>query len=283
MIDRFALRVDLAEASIMTRFSQRDAVKTLSKVEHTKIQGVVQAIDLTELDFTSVLSAFLDHTFPINGRFAPVAQIYNRWKIFEQERLPFIRHLFPLTGGDEQILSVFLLDFKQPCSTIKMPKVYRFSPDFYRLLSVLRYYQDEEQQRLYPLFTLRSFLQAQIESLGKFLDQLIVGHLDSEKAHGRYAEYYMKTFYSQEMVNKARLRPSANNPVHNVSIRISYEQARMAQGLLVGDMTHPNEAPVVWANYPKIYEKNPKKDLTNGGKCGIVVGETTAVPTSMKD
>jgi hypothetical protein len=135
----------------------------------------------------------------------------------------------------------------------RMAKAYRGGPEFFRVLSVLRGYQSDAARAEYPLFTLRGFLAAQVESLSGFVGELKIGNCDSEKARSRYDEWYLYRYYELELVKKGLARPSDNNPVTNRDGRLDHERARVARGVLPADHAFPGEAPVQWLNRPALY------------------------------
>jgi len=138
---------------------------------------------------------------------------------------------------------------------VKSTRLYRGTPDFWRVIGLIRHYQPEFMQANQPLFTLRSFLAAQLETLCRFIDRLKIGNLTSEKAHERYADWYNKAFYPAELVNKARKRPSANNPVCTSSIRREYEQQRITSGSRIGVFTFEGERSLPFYNVPLVYSE----------------------------
>ncbi len=238
--------------------------------------------------------AFLDHVMSTGGTFCPVRNFYVEWKTFEVETLPLIEGLFPVTSEDEDGLSTILADWKLLskdlmhyrsvyCSpgrvgSMKFAKWYRNTKEFYRLLSVFRVYQHEEMRGVYPLFTMRGFLAAQVESLAGFLDRLVVGNVVSEKARERYEDWYCRRHYSQELVQKAKSRPSDNNPVCNPGIRMEYEAVRFHKGIRSGDCVFDGEDPIPDVNWPRAYVE---------WGCAVKVEDTSkssiVVPSSMRD
>ena len=100
------------------------------------------------------------------------------------------------------------------------------------------------------MFTLRGYVAAQIEALAGFVPALQIGNIVSEKAMVRFEEWYLYRFYNLELVKKGLKRPSENNPVSNLEIRIEYEQRRAGTG--IGDFTFEDEIPVPWMTKPAV-------------------------------
>lgn len=248
-------------------------------VRHYELRGirkVLSAADRRRLAFTSamveelagnralgVMKAFLNHMLPVGGgRFRQIRNVYFEWRTWSAEVYPTIEHLFPVTTEDEEVLSRFFSDwrklredrgfyrtvFRRPSAIggARMAPAYRHTPDFLRVLAVLRRYQGETAR--YPLFTLRGYVAAQIEALSGFVPTLQIGNFVSEKARTRYDEWYLYRFYNLELVKKGLKRPSDNNPVSNPMVRIEYEHHRA--GTSIGDFTFDGEVPVPWMTRP---------------------------------
>jgi hypothetical protein len=217
----------------------------------------------------SLVHAFLDHAFPVGGRFRPVRSLYFEWRSFAVEVWPQIAHLFPVTAEDETVLSGFFRDWKElrrdflylrdvyfrrdRLGGARVAKAYRSGPESFRVLGLLREAQSDEKRADYPLFTLRGFLAAQVEALSGYVGEMKVGNVVSEKAWGRYDEWYNYRYYGLELAKKGLSRPSANNPVSERSIRESYERDRVARGVLPADHTLEGEEPVAWLSRPALY------------------------------
>lgn len=265
-----ALRTDNAiakamEHEIVRRYDLRGIIKDLTKADLRKVATTAAAIE--ELDRSralSIMRAFMDYTLPVgNKSFRQIRNIYFEWRTWSAEVYPTIQHLLPVTTEDEEVLSFFFKDWKalrvdrQFYRTVyrrpgaiggaKMAPAYRYTPDFFRVLTVLRHYQQDEQMEKYPLFTLRAYLAAQIEALSGFVTTLQIGNVVSEKAMLRFDEWYLYRFYSLELVKKGLKRPSDNNPVSNPAIRVEYERQRQAP---VGDYAFDDEPAVPWGNCP---------------------------------
>lgn len=273
MLDVNALRVKDVKEQIQRRFALRGSQKTLNIKDQARVACLVEDISSANIDYNSAITVFLDHVFPVSDKFIPVSQLYAKWKLFKEEKLPMLAHLFPITKQDKTVMGKLMNDLDDLkknnrfydhvfCASqkevIKMFKLYAGSPDYYRILEVLKYYQTPEKEMEYPLFTLRAYLASQIETLRGYLDRLIVGNIVSEKAKERFDKWYDKRFYSEELLAKARKRGTANNPVVNTDIRVEFENQRRALGVDIGDMTKSGEEPVAVATRPKIYENSLK-------------------------
>ncbi len=252
---------------IRARFRKRDSIKEIDPSEMKKLQSVVgELLQRGTPNPASSTMAFLDHVFPAGSEFIPVRNVYFEWRIFRDETLPALSQILPVTETDETLMEMALTDlaalakrgtvyykgfYADPgkIGEMKVGKIYRSSPDFYKLLSVLRFFQRDQRSPVhYPLFTIRSFLVAQVESLAGFLDRLIPGNITSFKAYERYEDWYCRKFYGDEMAKKAKSRPSENNPVCAPGSRVEYERTRMLSGARVGDLLLEGENPVKLGN-----------------------------------
>lgn len=268
-----ALRMDDAiakamEREVVRRYELRGITKSLSKADLRKLATTADQIEkLTPSHTLATMRAFLDHVLPVGGKaFRQVRNIYFEWRTWSAEVYPTIAHLFPITTEDEDALSCFFRDWKalrvdrgyykdvyrRPSAIggAKLAPAYRHTPDFFRVLTVLREYQQEGEMSKYPLFTMRGYLAAQIEALSGFVSTLKVGNIVSEKARVRFDEWYLYRFYSLELVKKGLKRPSDNNPVSNPGIRVEYENHTAGQGR--GDFTFEGETPVPWMTRPAL-------------------------------
>lgn len=259
----------LAGDQLVQLIVQRKSTGRISKTDTKKIGEVTKAIQDCGLDSRSTMKAFVDHAIPENRSSRSPRNLKTEWNRFEQEILPEIENLFPVTPADNQLWMMFEVDWnslpgnphrlgqffinRQITRPFKVSKLYLGSPDFYRFLAVVRYYQNCDLQARFPLFTLRSFLAAQAEALGSFVDRLKLGNLTSEKAKERYEDWYEKKYYSYELVHKAKTRPSANNPVCNESIRLEYEMQQVKSGNLRRDLVLGDEAAVPFYNICQLY------------------------------
>lgn len=265
-----ALKMDDAvakamEREVVHRYELRGIAKDLSAADRRKLAtAAAQIEEFAPGSPVAVMRAFLDHVMPVGGRaFRQIRNIYFEWRTWAAEVYPTIAHLFPVTVEDEDVMSRFFDDWKKlradrnhyrtvyrrpgAIGGAKLAPAYRHTPDFYRVLALLRCYQTVEEAARYPLFTLRSYLAAQIEALSGFVPTLQVGNIVSEKARLRYDEWYLYRFYSLELVKKGLRRPSDNNPVSNPAIRVEYERGRSAP---VGDFAFDGEVPVPWMTTP---------------------------------
>lgn len=252
------------EEEVTRRYELRGITKVLSATDQRRLTTTSAQIEKLAVNTApAVMRAFLDHVLPVGGKsFRQIRNIYFEWRTWSAEVYPTIKRLFPITTKDEEVLSRFFSDwrslradrgfyravYRRP-STIggaKLEPTYRHTPDFFRVLAVLRHYQKDPTT--YPLFTLRGYLAAQIEALSGFVPTLRVGNVVSEKARTRYGEWYLYRFYNLELVKKGLKRPSDNNPVSNPMVRIEYEHLRA--GTNVGDFTFDGEVPVPWMTRP---------------------------------
>jgi hypothetical protein len=270
-LNKTALVADQLAQLILRRFDMRDSDRKLTKSELRKVETVAESAVESGHDPISAVKAFTDFMLPVSGRFASPRNLYFEWRNFKDEHLSMISQLFPITDADEDLFTAFKNDWvavakdhthlnpvyhrRWDVRTVKAAKLYRGTPDFWRIIGLIRHYQPEFMQANQPLFTLRSFLAAQLETLCGFVDRMQIGHLTSEKAHERYADWYNKAFYPAELVNKARKRPSANNPVCTSSIRREYEQQRIASGSRIGVFTFEGERSLPFHNVPLIYNE----------------------------
>ncbi len=266
-----ALRKDNAiakamERDIVHRYELRGITKELSAAERRKVTGVATMIEGLTPDRTmAVMRAFLDYTFPVGSKaFKAVRNLYFEWRQWSVEVYPTIEHLFPVTTEDEDIISCFFADwralredrnhyrtvYRRPSMIggAKLAPAYRHTPDFFRVLAVLRDYQQDPEMAKYPLFTMRAYLAAQVEALSGFVAVLKIGNIVSEKAKLRFDEWYLYRFYNLELVKKGLRRPSDNNPVSNVAVRRDYEGLLVGKGR--GDFTFNGETPVPWMTRP---------------------------------
>lgn len=259
----------IAEA-IVDRFSHRGSDRKLKPAEMKKVDTVAGLIQESGYEPVSISNAFLDHMMPISNSFTSPRNLYFAWRKFVLENLPSVQTVFPISESDEDIFRRFKTDWDELkvdvdyfksvfTSLVRVPQVkfrpvYRMTPDFWRLLTTLRRFQSTgDLTSRYPLFTLRSFLAAQVERLAGFVDQFPIGTLVSEKAFERYESWYCNRFYPVELVRKARNRPSANNPVCNSEIRMEYENQRLEVGSRLGDFTRSGEVPLDYYTRPTIY------------------------------
>ena len=255
------------EDEIVRRYELRGITKVVSAADRRKLVSTAVLIEeQVHGRALMVMRAFLDHVMPAFGgkSFRRINSIYFEWKQWSVEVYPSIKALFPVDDRDEEILTRFFEDwrnlkddrnyyrsvYRRPGAIggAKLAPAYKRSPDFFRVLAVLRHYQNEVTA--YPLFTLRGYLAAQIEALSGFVPTLQMGNVVSEKAKMRFHEWYLYRFYSLELVKKGLKRPSENNPVSNAMVRIEYEHLRAGTG--VGDFTFEDEEPVSWMTKPAL-------------------------------
>lgn len=254
------------EREILRRYEMRGISKEIRAAERRKIETTVGQIKLFAPDrATAVMRAFLDYTFPVGPKsFRPVQNLYFEWRGWSTEVYPTIAHLFPVTAEDEDIISCFFKDWRALRSdknyyrnVYRRPSVvggarieaaYHHTPDFFRVLGVLRAFQQDDSMSRYPLFTLRAYLASQIEALAGYVATLKIGNVVSEKAKDRFDEWYLYRFYNLELVKKGLKRPSDNNPVSNPVVREEYEHIRADETR--GDFTLPDETPVPWMTRP---------------------------------
>lgn len=252
------------EEEIVRRYELRGIQKKLGAADRRRLKATAEKIqEFSPQSPLAVMRAFVDHAFPVGGKsFKQIRNMYFEWREWSEEIYPTIAHLFPVTDQDEEIMSRFFSDwrglkddlnyyrdvYRSPTQIggAKMAPAHRYSHDFFRLLEVLRHYQACAET--YPLFTMRAYLAAQIEALSGFVPRIQIGNVVSEKARGRFEEWYLYRFYNLEMVKKGLKRPSDNNPVSNPKIRVEYEFKLATQGR--GDFTFEDEIPVPWATLP---------------------------------
>jgi hypothetical protein len=256
---------------IRDRFANRGSNKTLSKSELKKIDVVTELILEYQPNSLYVANAFIDHVLPVSSTFQSPRNLFFAWKKFKEESINDLVPVFPTTDTDETIFRKLKEDWDQlkvdtgyyqkvfvDSSRVGQPKfkpIYRMTPDFWRVLTMLRRFQNpNDLGSKYPLFTVRSFLAAQLEALSTFVDRFSIGTLVSEKAFDRYEDWYCKKFYPNTLVYKARVRPSANNPINNSEIRMSYEDQRLEAGSRLGDFVFHNEQPIEGYTTPVIYK-----------------------------
>jgi hypothetical protein len=256
------------ENEIQQRFEMRGLSRQLSKAEKRKVETVAGlAGERVPTGAISLLKAFVDHAWPVgSGRFMSIQKVFWAWEDFVADVWPQIAHLFPVTDEDDKVVSGFFRDWRELRKNLlyykpvyyrsdrlgggRLSKAYRNGPEFFRILSVLRKAQRNIDE--FPFFTLRGFAAAQIEMLSTFVVQIGPGHLDTEKAWGRYREWLVYRYYPG-LARKGLSRPSANNPTCNVAIRLDYERDRAARGDLAADHTFDGEEPVAWLSRPKVY------------------------------
>lgn len=257
---------------LVALITQRKSNSRISKADRKKIDVVAAGINECGYDSYSVMRSFIDHTIPETRRSRSPRNLKAEWDRFADDVLPDVVKLFPITIDDTKLFLMFKADWdaipkdphrlgfmfinKQVTLPMRVSNIHRGSPDFYRFLELVRHYQPEFMQRHFPLFTLRSFLAAQAEKLGSFVDRLKLGNIVSEKARERYADWYDTFFYSAELVHKAKTRPSANNPVCTSAIRLEYEIQRIDEGSQLGMATRSNEARIPFYNMPLIYTEH---------------------------
>ncbi len=267
-----ALVVTDLEETIADRFEFRNSKRKFTKSDRAKIKFVGELIYESGLDSHSVISAFIDHVMPSSGRFKSLKMLYFSWKTFKEEQLPWLSKLFPLTQSDEDLFRAFKDDWVKLSNDINYYQfvfnspvvkkkffagLYRGTSDFWRVLSIIRRFQDpNDLSSKFPLFTLRSYLACQVEQLD-FLDQICPGNIVTEKAITRYENWYCWRFYPPALVHKASVRPSATNPVNNPAIRIEYENQRLEHGSRLGDFTHIDEIPIDFMTRPIVHRNAP--------------------------
>jgi len=267
------------ETEILNRFKARGAKREkLSDVERRKLETVSKSINQGGLHPQSVARALLDHVMPSGKTFSPVRNLYFEWKAFQIENLPFIESVLPVTEDEERGFNMMLTDWfnlskdltwyrdvwKSPARVtgIVLTRVYRNSLEFYKLVEKHR---AALSNPAWPLYTFRTYLAAQVESLSGFLQRLVPGNVVSEKADERYEEWYRGKFYSAEMQKKALSRPSENNPVSAASTRAAAERDMTIQGrgefVFAKELEEPGfNVPVGGVNESKVSEV-PKSQL----------------------
>jgi len=264
-----ALKLDNAvaeamEQEVVRRYELRGIHKKVAAADRRRMAAVADSIKgFAPKAPLGVMRAFMDYAFPVGGKsFKNVRNMFFEWREWSEEVYPTISHLFPITDQDEDAMSRFFSDWRElrkglayfkdvyrSPSTIggaKMEPAYRYTRDFFRVLVVLRHYQGIAEE--YPLFSLRAYLAAQIEALSNWVPRIQIGNIVSEKAMGRFDEWYMYRFYNLELVKKGLKRPSDNNPVSNPGVRVEYESKLLDARR--GDFAFPDEVPVPWATMP---------------------------------
>jgi len=292
-LDRTALVAERISELILKRFEMRDSDRRLTPSEKRKIKTVAGLVIETGHDPMSTVKAFIDYTLPVTGKFKSPRNVYFEWNNFKAENLAAVSQLFPITNADEDLFSAFKSDWEAigrdhthlnhvyhrsfDVAPVKVTKLYRGTPDFWRVVGLIRYYKPECRQNHFPLFTMRSFLAAQVETLCQFIDRLKIGNLVSEKAHERYCDWYDRAFYPSELVFKAKKRPSANNPVCTSSIRREFECSRIASGSRAGIVTMEGESELIYHNVPMIFSE-PIEQIEV-----ISTGTSIVVPPSARE
>lgn len=271
-IDMVGMVADSLLEMITRRILARDSNRQITASEGKKIYAIADEISRMEVAPDSVIRAFIDHVMPMHRKFKSIRNIRYEWNTFTAESLGELVPVMPVQEIDDDRFRLFQDDWRcladnvmyygsvylasSKVKQLKFEKIHRLSQDFWRLLIVWRKYQDELSSK-YPLFTVRSFLAAQIETLN-FIDRMKIGNLVSEKAFDRYEDWYCRKFYTKELVEKARKRPSANNPVSTPEARLDYEKQRMATNVFVGDVSMGGES-VPFFNRPRIYDEQTVK------------------------
>lgn len=276
---------------VQDRFERRRLFAKMSRVELVRIKKVAEMIVATGYDPASTVRAFLDHRMPVVGQLRTPWNIKDQWRWFKEEQLQFIAPLFPLTEADDELLASFLVDWQAlaaspvwfshiyttPITRVVMSSCNGGTSDMWRVLAVIRQYQPAFRQAHHPLFTLRSYLAAQIEKLSPFVDRVKIGNLLTEKAAERYEDWYDHAFYEPELVTKAHKRPSANNPVCTSAIRVEYELQRIRAGSRRGIVAKEDETPLLFYSLPLIYQDVPP--APEGSSSGRIL----SVPPSARE
>lgn len=298
-VNRQGTLLQIVVDEVRRRYEMRGAVREITESEIAKLQTVVdeashQVVISGCKSPHALMSMFLDHFMPSGESFSPLKNVYFVWRDFLSSRVPHLVDAWlHLDDEMEMRLGKFLEDWKEltkdvrfyrpfycepnRVGAVKVARLYRNSSAYYDLVSLLVNLREQSIEK-FPLFTLRGFLAAQIESLAGFIDRLVLGNITSEKALERYEDWYCRRYYSPELVEKAKKRPSDNNPVSHPGTRWEYERGRMSGGYRGGIHLLEGEVAVLEVTTPMIYTETIVRDMKPVG-----VGGVGFVPSNMRE